>query len=42
MGDELLEQFALATRAEVTVKRNAKAIGDLGRQLAGQAPADGQ
>jgi peptidyl-prolyl cis-trans isomerase D len=42
MGDELLEQFAHATSAEVTVKRNAKAIGDLGSQLAGQAPAAGQ
>jgi peptidyl-prolyl cis-trans isomerase D len=42
MGDELLEQFAHAASAEVTVKRNAKAIGDLGSQLAGQAPAAGQ
>jgi peptidyl-prolyl cis-trans isomerase D len=42
MGDEILEQFAHAASADVTVKRNAKAIGDLGRQLTGQAPADGQ
>lgn len=42
MGDEILEQFAHAANAEVTVKRNPKAIADLGRQLTGQAPADGQ
>jgi peptidyl-prolyl cis-trans isomerase D len=42
IGDELLEQFAKATSTEVTVKRNATAITNLGKQLAGQAPADGQ
>ncbi|MDO6416828.1 SurA N-terminal domain-containing protein [Sphingomonas sp. BIUV-7] len=42
MGDELLEQFSHAAAAEVTVKRNPKAIADLGKQLTGQAPAEGQ
>jgi hypothetical protein len=42
MGDEMLDQFARAASKDVTVKRNGKAIADLGRQLSGQAPADGQ
>ncbi|PZU10161.1 peptidylprolyl isomerase [Sphingomonas sp.] len=42
MGDEILEQFAHAANAEVKVKRNPKAIADLGRQLTGQAPAGEQ
>lgn len=42
IGDELLDQFARAARAEVTVKRNNQAIADLGRQLTGQAPAGDQ
>jgi peptidyl-prolyl cis-trans isomerase D len=39
MGDETLDQFARAAGTEVTIKKNAKAIADLGKQLTGQAPA---
>jgi peptidyl-prolyl cis-trans isomerase D len=38
IGDELMQQFAEATKKELTIKRNPAAIAALARQLNGQAP----
>lgn len=42
LGDEYLDEFANAARAEVKIRLNPKAIEALGRELGGQATADGQ
>lgn len=39
IGNEYVEQFANAARAEISVRRNPAAIRQLGQQLGGTAPA---